>query len=661
MESLFADGGPLFTPIKQPTVKTKHIPVVKPKSVETFNEKDFETFGVITDDPNEVLNNFKPLEFMDRKFVFFDTETKPLYASSQDVPPGRVRRFVGSGKNAVPQDIPFVVSIGNGLDNYTVRGDEETLARLAPIFEDASTEKVAHNIKFDMHMLENIGVRIQGRIHDTLVLAKLINENRKTFVLKALAEEHDGITRYEDTVDYYKRSHRIKQYDKIPELLLGSYANADIYNCYRVFVEEYPMLLDEGLQDVYDTECRCIWPLYEMERNGMQLDAAYETVLKHELQEKADQMENEIYDTVGYKFNLNSTGQLYKALLDIGVDDSWIPKTDKGNPSLDKKSMDRLANYYNISLVEKILAYRQANKLLVTYAYGIYEQRDSEDKIHANINQCEATTGRMSITKPAMQTIPRDDKHIKRAIIPDTDSYLVYIDYSQVEYRVYTHYMKGEHLTDLINRGYDVHAATAALLAHENVDDFVAKLHAEDKEAKAQRQRAKTINFALLYGVGANHLSELLNCHVSEARQIKSEYFQAIPEANAFINKVQQVIIQRGYVRNFYGRRRRLTPNECYKGPNALIQGCAADIMKAHLVMLYDFIKEHNLKTKLINIVHDEVQLCVPKDELKYLADFKAALEDHENFRTKIEADIEMSNTSWADKAEVDLNTLEVE
>ena len=655
MESLFADGGPLFTPVKRPKVRAKHMPVVKPKSIETFNPETFETFGITTDNPDEVLQHFKPAKLFGNKYVFFDTETKPLYSSSQDVPKNRVRRFVGSGKNAVPQDIPFVISIGNGVDNYTVRGDEETLRRLAPIFEDPTTEKVAHNIKFDMHMLENIGITLRGNLNDTLVLAKLVNENRKTFVLKAIAAEHGGIIKYEDAVDYYKRSHRIKRYDELPEILLGSYANADIFNCYLVFSKEYPKLEDEKLLNVYCNECECIRPLYMMERIGMQLDAGYEQTLKQELQAKADQMESEIYEAVGHKFNLNSTAQLYQALLETGCDDAWIPKTDKGNPSLDKKSMDKLANHYGIELVNKVLAYRQATKLLVTYAYGIYEQRDSSDRIHANINQCEATTGRMSITKPAMQTIPRDDKHIKRAVIPDQNCYLVYIDYSQVEYRVYAHYMKSEHLIDLINKDYDVHAATAALLAHEDVDSFVARLHAEDKTAKAQRQRAKTINFALLYGVGAPHLGELLGIPLNEARAVKTEYFSAIPEASIFVNKVQQVIAQRGYVRNFYGRRRRLKADECYKGPNALIQGCAADIMKEHLALLYQFIQKHQLKTKLINIVHDEVQMMVPEDELPYVPYFKACLEDVVNFRTKIKADIEMSNVSWANKEEVEM------
>ncbi len=653
MDSVFVDGGPLIP--KQPTVKAKSLPTVRPRNIETFNVDTFQEFGITTSNPQDILQEFTPFEWEGHKYVFFDTETMPLYESSQDVPIGRVRRWVGSGKNATPQDIPFVVSVGNGADWWTLRGDEETLRCLAPIFTDPSTEKVAHNIKFDMHMLENIGITIEGRLHDTLVLAKIINENRKTFQLKALAEEHGGIIKYEDTVDQYKRAHRIKRYDKLPEVLLGSYANADIYNCYLVFVSEYPGLDTEGLRDVYETECECIRPLYQMERVGMQLDPEYEQPLKAELQSIADQMENEIYEAVGHRFNLNSTKQLYEALLATGVDDSWIPKTDKGNPSLDKKAMDRLANFYHIDLVAKILKYRQATKLLVTYAYGIYEQRDSANRIHANINQCEATTGRMSITKPAMQTIPRDDKHIKRAVVPGPGNYLVYIDYSQVEYRIYAHYMKSEHLIDLINRDYDVHAATAALLNRESVDDFVDRLHKGDKEAKAQRQRAKTINFALLYGVGVNHLCELLNTSYDEAARVKAEYFAAIPEANAFINKVQQLITQRGWIRNYYGRRRRLSGSECYKGPNALIQGCAADVVKHRLVVLWRCIQENNLDTKLINIVHDEVQLQVPEYEMSWVPVFLDCLQDMTSFRTFIKADVEVSDTSWADKHEVEL------
>ena len=215
--------------------------------------------------------------------------------------------------------------------------------------------------------------------------------------------------------------------------------------------------------------------------------------------------------------------------------------------------------------------------------------------------------------------------------------------------------MKSEHLIDLINKDYDVHAATAALLNREPVDDFVERLHSGDSDAKAQRQRAKTINFALLYGVGVGHLSELLHTSYEEAARIKTEYFAAIPEANTFIHKVQNLIVQRGWIRNFYGRRRRLTGNECYKGPNALIQGCAADIVKHRLVVLYDYIQEHNLDTKLINIVHDEVQLQVPEYELEHVPKFLDCLQEDELFRTFIKADVEMSNTSWADKKEVEI------
>ena len=194
------------------------------------------------------------------------------------------------------------------------------------------------------------------------------------------------------------------------------------------------------------------------------------------------------------------------------------------------------------------------------------------------------------------------------------------------------------------------------MLNREPVDDFVERLHSGDTEAKAQRQRAKTINFALLYGVGVNHLCELLNTSYEEAARVKAEYFAAIPEANTFINKVQQLITQRGWIRNFYGRRRRLSGSECYKGPNALIQGCAADVVKHRLVVLYDYIQEHNLKTKLINIVHDEVQLQVPEDELGHVPYFLDCLQDMEHFRTFIKADVEMSNESWAKKREVDVS-----
>lgn len=504
-----------------------------------------------------------------------------------------------------------------------------------------------------MHMFANAGLKIVGRLHDTVVLTKLTDENRRSYQLRDLAAHYKGgITKFEFMVDAYKQMNRVSDYRMIPRELLSEYANADVHNCYLAFINEYPRLEQDDLVGLYDNECELMIALYAMERYGMRTDIEYEKPLKEELQQLTDDAERAIYEEAGRMFNINSGKQLYDVLMNIGVDPTLIQRTGKGNPKLDKDALANLAEVHNVSIVQKILEYRKYEKLLTTYADGIYDQRDAENRVHGSINQTEATTGRMSITKPALQTLPKKDKRIRKVFLPDDNYELWFMDLDQVEYRLFAHYAKIPGLIESIKNDYDVHAATAALLFNKDVDELIEKVHNGDEEANSLRQRAKTINFALIYGVGQQHLSELLKCTPTEAADIKARYFSTMPEARIFINTVYQVIKLRGFVKNFYGRRRRLDSDDCYKAPNALIQGCAADYIKYKVVAIYKYLMYNKLKTHLINIVHDELVIDFNKDELEHVPVLRWMLSEFEAFRCPITAGVEKGEPSWGQKVE---------
>lgn len=645
-------------------IQPKKKPVIQKGNGYTYNPATFakehkvDNFYVV-DTPEELLNRVKPFEFRGRRFITFDTETHPHFSSSQDVPVSVVRRWVGSGKSAVPQDFPFCISICDGTNSYTmfdsVSNDFAKLRGLAPLLEDPTVEKIAHNTKFDMHMLANAGMKIVGRLHDTVVLTKLTDENRRSYQLRDLAAHYNGgITKFEFMVDSYKQMNKVSDYRQIPRELLSEYANADVWNCYLAFINEYPRLEEDGLVDLYNNEMELMVALYAMERYGMKIDSTYEPTLKADLQVLCDEAEQAIYEEAGCMFNINSTKQLYDVLMRLGVDSTLIGRTEKGNPKLDKDALDNLAEVHNVSIVQKILEYRKYDKLLTTYADGIYSQRDSANRVHGSINQTEATTGRMSITKPALQTLPKKDKRIRRAFIPDDNCTLWFMDLDQVEYRLFAHYAKIPGLIESIKNGYDVHAATAALLFNKDVDELIEKVHKGDDEASALRSKAKTINFALIYGVGQDHLSEMLKCSPTEAAETKARYFSTMPEARVFINTVYQVIKMRGYVKNFYGRRRRLDSDDCYKAPNALIQGCAADYIKHKVVGMYKYIMYYGLKTHMTNIVHDEVVIDFHDDDKEHIPVLRWLLSDFTTFRCPITAGAEYGNPSWGQKVEPD-------
>ena len=627
---------------------------------DTFEKEHKVPFFHVVQSAQELLDKVHPFELMGRRFITFDTETHPYFLNSQEVPECNTRRWVGSGKHATPQDYPFCISICDGTNSYTlfdsIDNDFAEMRKLAPLLEDPKIEKIAHNTKFDMHMLANAGMKLVGRLHDTVVLAKLIDENRTSYQLRDIAARLPrGIVKFEYMVDNYKQMNKVSDYRHIPRQLLSEYANADVWNCYLEFRHDFPKLIEEDLMNLYDNECELMIALYAMERYGMRVDTSYESSLKQNLQELTDNAERAIYEEAGKIFNINSAKQLYEVLLDLKVDPTLIGKTDKGNPKLDKDALNNLAENHNVSIVQKILEYRKYEKLLTTYAEGIYSQRDASDRVHGSINQTEATTGRMSITKPALQTLPKKDKSIRRAFIPDDDYTMYFFDLDQVEYRLFAHYAKATSLLDAIANGYDVHAATAATIFHKDVHEFVKLVEAGDEEATAARQKGKTINFALIYGVGISHLGELLKVSESEATALRAAYFSNLPEARTFINTVQQVIKMRGYVKNFYGRRRRLDTDDCYKAPNALIQGCAADYIKYKIVKMYKYIRYNKLKTRMINVVHDEVVINIHNSELDHAPVIRWIMSEFEEFRCPITAGSGYGNPSWGQKVEEDI------
>lgn len=644
------------------TIQPKRKPVIQKGNGYSYNpdtfakEHMYENFYEI-EDPQELLSLIQPFEYRGRRFITFDTETHPHFKNSHEVPKTIVRRWVGSGKSATPQDFPFCISICDGKNAYTmydsVANGFEKLKQLAPLLEDPTIEKIAHNTKFDMHMLANAGLKLVGKLHDTVVLTKLADENRNSFQLRDLAmRKKGGIVKFEYMVDAYKQMNKVKDYRMIPKQLLTQYANADVWNCYLTFITEYDKVVDDELEALYDNEMELMIALYAMERYGMKTDSAYEEPLKEDLQRLTDEAEKAIYEEAGQLFNINSGKQLYGVLMNLGVDPSLIALTDKGNPKLDKNALATLADVHNVSIVKKILEFRKYEKLLTTYAVGIYDQRDCVGKVHGSINQTEATTGRMSITKPALQTLPKRDKRIRKAFVPEDNHTLYFMDLDQVEYRLFAHYAKLPELLEQIKNGYDVHTATAATLFGQNMQELAKKIHEGDDEATAIRSRAKTLNFALIYGMGNQALANDLKVSLTEATEVKARYFSTMPEARVFINTVYQVIKMRGFVKNFYGRRRRLDSDDCYKAPNALIQGCAADYIKHKVVNIYKYLMYNNLKTHLINIVHDELVIELHNDEKNHVPTLRWLLSDFETFRCPITAGVELGEPSWGQKVE---------
>lgn len=596
----------------------------------------------------EMLKRIKPYEYLGRKFIFIDTETYAMDLQNHDMPHNVVRRWVGTGKKAIPQDFPFLFSICDGINCYSVFDDLDNkyihFKKLKELLEDESIEKVLHNGNFDMHQLANIGLKVKGKIHDTVIVAKLAQENRFSFRLKDLAAKlPNGIVKFEDMVDNYKKTFKITSYRAIPHELIVQYANADVWNCFQEFITDYPTLIKEGLVGIYEEELQVSIIAWFMERKGMRLDKEYEMPLKADLKKLRNDAEQAVYDEAGEIFNINSGAQLYKILMKLGVDKSLIQiKAETGNPILDKNALKKLSEKHNVTIVNKILTFKQNEKLLNTYAMGIYDQHDSEDIAHCGINTAEAVTGRMSITKPALQTLPKKDKRIRNMFIPRESRTFWFLDLDQVEYRLFAHYAQATGLIALIKDGYDVHQATASIIFNEPIEEVT-----ED-----QRSRGKTINFALVYGMGDEALADALNLSLSEAIKMKERYFAGLPEAKPFVNSVQRVCRTRGWIKNFYGRRRRLKSSEVYKAVNSLIQGCAADYIKAKLIRITKYILLNDLDIIPVLPIHDEIIYDVADGMEEYMWTIRWLQSEFEEFRVPITAGVETTSERWGKKTE---------
>lgn len=634
-------SGPVLQAKKAPLILAGVNYTYDPK---TYNEKHHPAHFIhITDTANFVKHLHGKLTALkktqERVLLTVDTETFSVSTPTDKMLSSMVRRYV----KKKPQDIPFGISMSDGKQAWYITED---FGALRPLLSDPSIDKGFHNAKFDLHILDNIGLRVQGYIWDTLVLCKLIDENRKSFALKdlSLVLQPDA-DKWETMKDNWLRSNKVADWSHIPLELMIDYGCADAYFNHQLIEREIPRLLTEGVKEVYDEEEKVLRILYKMERVGFKTNRTYLEGLKSVFDTELIQLEQNIYNAAGGIFNANSTDQLYNVLTKKGVPDSIIPRTTKGNVSIDAKFLESIAEDY--PFVEQVVNFRMTEKLRNTYVLGLLTVLDSMDRVHGNFNQTEARTGRMSASDPNLQNIPKKDKRIRKAFIPASGYILFFYDFDQIEYKLFAHYTKSPGLIAAIKRGWDVHTATAAMIFDKAYDDVT----------QDERSRGKTINFALIYGQGDAAFAKALKVSISDARIIKRQYFRVIPEGKDFVQQVQDVCKERGYIRNFYGRRRRLEKDEIFKAPNALIQGCAADVMKLALIRVDEYLTKNNNLSRMVSVVHDEVILEIHESEVDIVVPMIAELmADRTTFRVPITVGCEYSPVNWGAKVDYDLS-----
>ncbi|MFZ9406259.1 MAG: DNA polymerase I [Burkholderiaceae bacterium] len=494
---------------------------------------------------------------------------------------------------------------------------ERVLNRLKPWLESSQHLKVGQNLKYDLHVLENHGIRMQGIAHDTL-LQSYVLEAHRTHGMDALAQRHLGrtTTTYEQVAG--KGAAQIG-FDQVAIEQATHYAAEDAEVTFQLHTVLHPRLQEEPrLLDVYQRiEMSAMPVLQAMERHGVLIDSEALQRQSTELAEQLLRLESEAHALAGQPFNLASPKQLGEILFGkLGL--PAVKKTASGAPSTDEEVLEKLALDY--PLPRLLLLHRSASKLKSTYTDKLPRMvHPRTGRVHTSFSQATAVTGRLSSTDPNLQNIPirtPEGRRIREAFIAPPGYRLVSADYSQIELRIMAHVSGDASLRSAFAQGQDVHRATAA-------EVFGVPIEAVSSE---QRRYAKSINFGLIYGMSAFGLAAQLGIERDAARNWIERYFARYPGVARYMEDTRKQAKERGFVETVAGRRLWLPEINSPNGPrrgaaerqaiNAPLQGTAADVVKLAMVAVHAWLLEQRLESRLILQVHDELVLEVPESEV---------------------------------------------
>jgi len=494
---------------------------------------------------------------------------------------------------------------------------EEVLARLKPWLESATQRKVLQNAKYDQHVFANHGIALAGIAHDTMLQSYVI-ESDKGHDLGQLCSRHLGL----DTIAYEdlcgKGAKQIS-FDQVDIERAATYAAEDADVTLRVHDVLHPQFASEpGLSRIYhDIEMPARQVIWQIERNGILVDADVLSRQSHEMGQKIMALETQAYELAGQPFNLASPKQLG----DILFTKLGLPvkkKTASGGPSTDEEVLSELALDY--PLPKLLLEHRSLSKLKGTYTDKLPRMVNAQTgRVHTHFSQAAVVTGRLASSDPNLQNIPvrsEDGRKIRTAFIAPEGSSIVSADYSQIELRIMAHLSGDERLLDAFANGEDVHRATAAEIFG------VTPLEV----GPDQRRVAKSINFGLIYGMSAFGLARQLGLERSAAQTYIDRYFTRYPGVARYMEEARNTVRQHGYVETVFGRRLWLPEIRSSNGNrrqaaeraaiNAPMQGTAADLIKLAMIAVQNWLEKTGMQSKLVLQVHDELLLEIPDGEL---------------------------------------------
>lgn len=498
------------------------------------------------------------------------------------------------------------------------------------LFEDSSIEKQTHNVKSLILALKSLDINPKNIKFDTMLAAYLLNPSASDYSLDRLCNEYEGT----------KASFEGEENESL-------LVNLSILNS---IIDKLKENIEKNGQQklLYNIEIPLSKLLAEMEDLGFGVDAEGIEKYGEMLDKKIYEMQNQIYDYVGYEFNINSPKQLGSALFEgLGLP---VGKKTKSGYSTSAEVLEGIR--YAHPVVDDILEYRTLTKLKSTYCDGMIKVIEKDGRIHSKFNQVETRTGRISSTEPNLQNIPvRTDigRELRRFFIAKEGHVLVDADYSQIELRVLAHVANDENMIEAFENNEDIHAITASQVFHIPSEMLTPLM----------RSRAKAVNFGIVYGISAFSLSKDIGVTVKEAKEYINNYLNHYSGVSKYMKEVVEDAEEKGYVETMFKRRRYLPEITSSNfnlrsfgkrvAMNMPIQGAAADIIKIAMLKVENRLIAENLKSKLILQVHDELIVEAPEDESKKVAAIlKEEMEKAVNLKVPLIAETSIGKT-WYD------------
>ena len=500
-----------------------------------------------------------------------------------------------------------------------------------PLYESSKILKIGQNIKYDMEVLMNYGVRLTAPMFDTM-LAHYVLQPEQKHNMDILAETLLNYqTIHIDELIGPKGKSQKNMRDLSPADICD-YAAEDADITLRLYNVLKPRLKEADVEDLfYNIEMPLVPVLAEMEMNGVLLDTNALAETSKVFTDRMTQIEKNIYELAGHQFNIASPKQVGEVLFgEMKIVDK-PKKTKTGQYVTSEEVLQQLRS--KAPIVDHILEHRGLKKLLGTYVDALPKLINPHTgHIHTSFNQAVTATGRLSSSDPNLQNIPvrgEDGKEIRKCFIPEPGCLFFSADYSQIELRVMAHLSGDKNMIEAFREGYDIHAATAARIYKEDINIVT----------RDQRTKAKRANFGIIYGITVFGLAERLEISRDEAKQLIDGYFETFPQVHDYMEKAKQLAREHGYAETFFHRRRYLPDITSHNATvrnfaernaiNAPIQGSAADIIKIAMIRIYERFRREGIKSKMILQVHDELNFSVLPEEKEQVE--KIVLEEMQN------------------------------